>query len=124
MNVILFLRPSKVRKLVRTSQFQKYENGYRTKICDFTVRHSGHEITNPGWQAKMASIEFEYNDVTCTPRTKRFNMFKCLSSGTAGALLFIDFHCQIKRNLLSFIDDVRVRVCAEDGLKDSFFFCA
>ena len=33
------LRPSKVRKLVRTNQFpsQKYENGYRTKICDFTV---------------------------------------------------------------------------------------
>ena len=37
-------------------------------------------------------------------------------------LLFIDFHCQKKGTCYHFIDDVRVRVCAEDGLKDSFFF--
>ena len=37
-------------------------------------------------------------------------------------LLFIDFHCQKKGTCYYFIDDVRVRVCAEDGLKDSFSF--
>ena len=34
------------------------------------------------------------------------------------------FHRKKKRVCYHFIDDVRARVCAEAGLKDSFFFCA
>ena len=38
--------------------------------------------------------------------------------------LSIDFHCKKKGLCYHFIDDVCVRVCAEAGVKDSFFFCA